>query len=325
MDALLESISGPKASLGKPSGIIGLAKRTLRNDTEDEAGDQIDEDDESANVFVNLENTEQPWQKNAGRLYHILRLENCGRTMIRSDIERIFSNHDALLKGWRIDGNDILHIVQARSPRLESKSRYYVYFHSSKAARHHLKYFVGFRDPETKIDWTAITLPPPAASQTAKELERASSSPYKRNSAGGPTAVQRWAPRLAAVNHRKMPFTGVTPNLLYENNGAPGRSVLVCLCANSHWQYLQVWLRYSLLERYGFGKWLVAGGDCEGYGLERISQSAPGTKEPYLGGRWVIRFREGYESEGERLVREWDARWVSIQGNWTRMKAELLW
>ncbi|KAF3937651.1 hypothetical protein ABW19_dt0200187 [Dactylella cylindrospora] len=39
---------------------------------------------------------------------HILLLENCGGTMLQSDIRRIFANHHALIEGWRLPGTDIV-------------------------------------------------------------------------------------------------------------------------------------------------------------------------------------------------------------------------
>ncbi|EPS43685.1 hypothetical protein H072_2457 [Dactylellina haptotyla CBS 200.50] len=321
IDALLQSISTPKVSLGSLSSATSLGKNTQIIPPGDKP---VYREDDGFGKDINLANMEQPWKtKNTAKSY-ILRLQNCGQTMIESDIQRLFANHEAILKGWKQEGMDILHIVPARNRILQRLNQYYIYFHSEKAANYHLEHFVT-RNKDKKINWQLITLPPSAAAQTAKELEKTQFGSGRDILKGGPTSVKGWDTMLSAVDSRKMSIAGVKPSLLYQKRGAPERTVLVCLCANHRWKYLQVWLRYSLLEKHGFGRWLVMGGDSEGYGLERILLAGPNSQEPYHGGRWIVRFREGYESEAARLVREWDGKYTKIRGHWGIVKAELLW
>ncbi|KAK6543430.1 hypothetical protein TWF694_000177 [Orbilia ellipsospora] len=319
IDALLESISTPKLGPGRLSLASNSTKDSLEEFPQDNAA--FNEYDGFDGAFINLDNVQQSWksQRNTNTGSYILRMTNCGNTMIKSDIERLFSNHDARLKGWHQEGMDIIHIVPARDRILQRLNHYYIYFRSEKAAKNHLENFVGFRKPDEKIDWNLVTLPPPAAAQTARESIRGPSSNVK----GGPMSMQKWVTSLFPENGKRISLAGVTPSILNRREGAPGRTVLVCLCANHHWQYLQIWLRYSILEKHGFGKWLVTGGDSEGFGLERVT--IPRRREPLHGGRWLIRFRNGSESEAARLVRDWDRKWVRVRGNSGIMTAELLW
>ncbi|KAF3163901.1 hypothetical protein TWF225_007206 [Orbilia oligospora] len=319
IDALLESIPTSTASLPKPSSEDNPMRR--RKAEMPVADPKVDSSD--SEPYVNITNTSPPWRnKYVSRAYHILRLENCGATMIKSDIERIFSNYHARRLGWNFT------VIPARSnPRLQRRNRYYLYFDSDEAANHHLAHFLELLRSE-KLHGRSLdtTLPPPAAAQTFLESKPAGLDLSSEALQGSPASVTKyWVPNLVLVDPLKMPLDGVIPNLLYQAEGAPGRTVLIALCANSHWQVLQVWLKYSLIEKHGFGRWLVPGGDRDGYGLERIPIVGPNTPEPSQGGRWVVRFRDGYTSEAERLVRDWDGKWVNVRGKWGRLRAEVLW
>ncbi|KAK6518332.1 hypothetical protein TWF506_005491 [Arthrobotrys conoides] len=319
IDALLESIPNSRANLSKsPSEGSPAIGRKIQMPEADQKGENFDDD-----PYVNITNTSQPWRnKSLSRAYHILRLENCGATMIKSDIERIFSNYYARRHGWKFT------VIPARSNlRLQRRNRYYLYFDSEEAASHHLTHFVELLRSEKRhgrpLD---ITLPPPAAAQTFLESKPAGLDLSSEALRGSAASVSKyWVPNLVLVDPLRMPLDGVIPNLLYQAKGAPGRTVLISLCANSHWQVLQVWLKHSLIEKYGFGRWLVPGGDTDGYGLERIPTVGPNTPEPSQGGRWVVRFRDGYMSEAERLVRDWDGKWVKVRGRYGRLRAEVLW
>ncbi|KAK6532378.1 hypothetical protein TWF281_006567 [Arthrobotrys megalospora] len=318
IDALLESIPTSIESLSRSLSEYPSARRK----SEGPVADQEDEvfDDEPR---INIANTSLAWEKKTGsRAYHILRLDNCGTTMIKSDIDRIFSNYHALRVGWKFT------IVPARTNlRLQRKNRYYLYFDDDEAAKHHLVHFADLLKSEKKSKRSPnITLPPPAAAKTLLESKPPGIDLDSDALQGSAASVTKyWVPKLYFVNPLQMPLDGVIPSVLYQAGGAPSRSVLISLCANSHWKTLQVWLKHSLIEKYGFGRWLVPGGDKSGCGLERIPLVGPNTPEPAQGGRWIVRFRDGYSSEAERLVRDWDGRWVNVLGKWGRVKAEVLW
>ncbi|RVD85372.1 uncharacterized protein DFL_003696 [Arthrobotrys flagrans] len=320
IDALLESIPISKAGLSKPSSDEPSARRRPKSQTP--IADQRGEDSDNE-LYVNITDTSPPWSnKSVSRAYHILRLENCGATMIKSDIDRIFSNYHARRLGWNFT------VIPARTNlRLQRRNRYYLYFDSDEAAKHHLAHFVELSESEKKNGRSQnVTFPPPAAAQTFLESKPPGLDLNSEALQGSAASVSKyWIPKLVLVNPLKMALDGVIPNLLYQSEGAPGRTVLLSLCANSHWQLLQVWLKHSLIEKYGFGRWLVPGGDKDGYGLERIPIVGPNTPEPSQGGRWVVRFRDGSASEAERLVRDWDGKWVNVRGKWGRLRAEVLW
>ncbi|KAK6341582.1 hypothetical protein TWF696_008653 [Orbilia brochopaga] len=246
-------------------------------------------------------------------VYHLLCLENCGFTMIKSDIERIFSNHEALVKGWQRYGMDIEQIVPARTPRLQRLNRYYLYFRSKDRMRYHLQYFAGFHRGSKAINWSAITLPPFSAAITPSETgsDIAAATPDS-------SAVVSSTPKLKVVSFIRVPKEGAVPSILYEGGGAPGRTAVITLCAHTEWQYLQVWLRYDVLEKGKFGRYMVPGGDSSGNGLQMLqtSSGAPG-------GKWLVRFQ--IASEAERLVREWDGKWVKIRGKVGVMRVEMMW
>ncbi|KAK6347899.1 hypothetical protein TWF718_005719 [Orbilia javanica] len=320
IDALLESIPVSKASPSKPlSG--GPPGRRGGNR---EVPVAYKESEYSNNEpYVNITKASSEWKnKSLSRAYHILRLDNCGPTMIKSDIDRIFSNYHARRLDWNFT------VVPARhNLRLQRRNRYYLYFDSDEAAKHHLAHFSELLQSEKQDGRSRnITFPPPAAAQTFLESKPAGLDLDSEALQGSAISVSRhWVPNLVLVNPLKMPLDGVIPSLLYRAGGAPDRTVLISLCASSHWTVLQKWLRHSLIESHGFGKWLVTGGDKEGCGLERIPIVGPNTPEPSQGGRWVVRFRDGYTSEAERLVRDWDGQWVNVQGKWGRLRAEVLW
>ncbi|KAK6357976.1 hypothetical protein TWF730_007330 [Orbilia blumenaviensis] len=319
IDALLQSIPAPRAGVSKSLSEEHLTtvRRKIRApvaDIEDEISDE---------PYINIANISPAWVKKTGsRAYHILRLDNCGSTMIKSDIERIFYNYHARRVDWNFT------IVPARTNiRLQRKNRYYLYFDSDEAAKHHLAHFAELLKSEKKNGRPhTITLPPPAAAQTFLESKAPDIDLDSEVLQGSAASVSKyWVPKLSLVNPLKMPLDGVIPNLLYQAGGAPGRTVLISLCANSHRSILHIWLRHSLIEKYGFGRWLVPGGDTNGRGLERIPTVGPNTPEPPQGGRWVVRFRDGFSSEAERLVREWDGKWVNVRGKWGILRAEVLW
>ncbi|KAK6501238.1 hypothetical protein TWF481_009081 [Arthrobotrys musiformis] len=319
IDALLESIPVSKTN---PSKVLPEEAPTKGRSLQGPVayrGEETPKNEE----YVNIAKTSSAWNKKSiSRAYHILCLDNCGLTMIKSDIERIFANYHARRFQWDFT------VVPARTNiRLMRKNRYYLYFNSDEAAQHHLAHFSQLMESEKgngRLPTT--TLPPPASAQTFLESKPADLDLGSEALRGSAASVSKYCvPNLFLVNPLKMPLYGVIPNLLYQVEGAPGRTVLVSLCANSHWQVLQVWLKHSLIEKYGFGRWLVSGGDIDGRGVERIPIVGPNTPEPLQGGRWVVRFRDGYPSEAERLVREWDGQWVNIRGRWGRLRAEVLW
>ncbi|KAJ6262957.1 hypothetical protein Dda_1515 [Drechslerella dactyloides] len=89
IDALLQSITKPKPLIS-PKG--------LQTSLEQSAPSTTPPPDTPAKHLP---------AEDVGAVNHILCLENCGFTMIKSDIERIFSNHEALVRGWQIYGMDL--------------------------------------------------------------------------------------------------------------------------------------------------------------------------------------------------------------------------
>ncbi|KAJ6262956.1 hypothetical protein Dda_1514 [Drechslerella dactyloides] len=201
-------------------------------------------------------------------------------------------------------------VVPGRTRRLQRRNRYYLYFRSRESMKYHLQYFAGFHRSSDTINWNAITLPPSSTPPTPAAPNSDTSDVIP-----DPTAIVPLEPKLEVV-----PFSreGAVPNILYEGGGAPGRTAIVTLCAHTEWQYLQVWLRYDVLEKGKFGRYMVSGGDNSGNGLQMLPTTAGTT-----GGKWLVRFQVA--SEAERLVREWDGKWVKVRGKVGVMRVELVW
>ncbi|KAF3916364.1 hypothetical protein ABW21_db0205910 [Orbilia brochopaga] len=302
IEALLQSITKAKP----PIIPHGLSKKTA-----EQTGGNPDRSSKPAPTEAIDSGTSQSDKgNNAG--YHILCLEHAGFTMIKSDIQRIFSNHEALVKGWQRYGGEIAQIVPARSKRLKRLNRYYLYFHSEDSMFYHLNNFAGFHRGSEAINHNAITLPPAPVKELPVPDTNNSATPIVDT-----TAVRVSKPTLKNIAFGRAPREGHPLGILYEGGGAPGRTVVITLCAHTEWQYLEVWLRYDVLEKGKFGRYMVPGGDNPGNGLHKVE--VPGT----LGGKWLVRFEA--VSEAERLVREWDGKWVNVRGNIGVMRVELLW
>jgi len=112
-----------------------------------------------------------------------------------------------------------------------------------------------------------------------------------------------------------------------QGHGGPSRVVRFSM-AKLFWRDFRDFLFKFILEQGGYSRSLLDGENAvQRWRFGEDEETRSGTGEGLI---WLVKFKVGFEHEAQRLVRDWDMKWVRMETpsgheQWTRLQAEVMW